>query len=354
MEAQMGWKQGQEPIDRESMPYPNDWLGSDIRKVTCDPEHHVTMWITRNAVDFIERQSKERPWFFHLSYNHPHSPSELPEPYWSLWKDGFDQIELEVPRVWPHDHVLQEKREKNVNARLLINPEKDTELFLDMLRAYLVMVKMIDDELEKVMDALEAKGMKENTLIVFTSDHGNMCGDHGRWFKKLPYEGASHVPLLMYIPEGITPGVMNGRTIDQLVESTDIMPTLLDLIGVKDKVHGMQGQSLLPLLRGDTHEWKNEVFMDDAVIEGDYKFVYNSEGSSKLNPEWKKTFEIYNLRTDPHESINLADVPEIKSRLPRIKRRHEDWKSADPGPMSVDGMATPEYAKLPRPERAFK
>ena len=137
-----------------------------------------------------------------------------------------------------------------------------------------------------------------------------------------------------------------GRKVEQIVELTDIMPTLLDLLGVKNEVHGMQGQSMLPLMKNDTTGWRNTAFgnlgEETMYVEGDYKFIYYSNSKEK---EWN----VFNLRTDPSESNNLAETDYIKAKLPGVKSKMDTIMQQNPGPLKVEGMELPEYARNPRP-----
>jgi arylsulfatase A-like enzyme len=182
-----------------------------------------------------------------------------------------------------------------------------------MVAAYYAQIELIDDQVGRMLDALESSGQRENTIVIFTSDHGEMLGDHGLVLKGCRfYEGAVHVPLIISWPGHFRQGLRS----DALVELADIAPTLLDVVGlpISENVHGM---SLLPILRGQAdpavhhdfvrceyHDALDRPFASHAnmICDGRYKLVvYHGHTIG----------ELYNLRDDPHEFRNLWDEPNV-------------------------------------------
>ena len=329
------------PAVEGSKPYPDDPLGGDLGLYLHAPEHYETNWITSRALDFLRRQKADTPWFLFVSYNRPHSPSVLPEPHHSMYKDAA----LEIPEL-PGPYTRKEWAGAGARERhVVIEPDMADK----MIRSYLGAISLVDDNIGKLLKLLAVKGMDENTIIVFTADHGNLLGDKGLWFKSPMWDGSSRIPMIMKVPEPLLEGIQPGRNVEEVVELTDIMPTLLELIGVKDKVAGMQGESMVPLLVNEPEDWRNYSFsklthpyLGDQmmIVEGDYKFIhYDKDG--------KIRWEVFNMVKDPDESLNLADEKEIQNMLPGIKSRMEAKVNERPDPLSVEGMPLPAYAEIP-------
>ena len=182
------------------------------------------------------------------------------------------------------------------------------------IAAYYAMIELIDDNVGRMLAALERTGQADNTLVIFTSDHGEMLGDHGLLLKGCRfYEGLVHVPLILRWP-GQIPA---GATTDALVELTDLAPTLLDAAG-GDVPRHMAGRSLLPLLRGTTTEHRDavrcEYYEALSMAPGDRAGWSNSRATMIRDRRYKLAVyhghpigELFDLEHDPHEHDNLWD-----------------------------------------------
>ena len=196
-----------------------------------------------------------------------------------------------------------------------------------MIAAYYAMIELIDTQLARILDALDASGQLTDTLVIFTSDHGEMLGDHGLLYKGCRFfEGLVHVPLIVAWPGEIKAGLVSSA----LVESIDLAPTLLEAAGLEIPYY-VQGRSLLALLRGEadlqTHKPHVVTEYNDAlgsarrslpshasmVFDGRYKsVVYHDQGLG----------ELFDLHTDPGEFDNLWLDPHHKDLKHRQLERH--------------------------------
>jgi len=153
-----------------------------------------------------------------------------------------------------------------------------------------------------------------NTVVLFTSDHGEMLGDHYLWRKCVPYEGSARVPLLIRAPERF--GLRKGSVVDEPVCLEDIMPTLLEMAGV-DVPQTVQGRSLLPLMRGERVEWRPYLHIEHApmhhtLTDGRQKYIWHvADGREQL----------FDLDSDPHELHDLARDPERADAVARWRGR---------------------------------
>ncbi|MGH9661587.1 MAG: sulfatase family protein, partial [Bryobacteraceae bacterium] len=203
----------------------------------------------------------------------------------------------------------------------------------------------IDDQLGRLFGELDRLGMSDDTLVLFTADHGNMLGDHGRFFKGVMYEGSSHVPLIWRGPKGAKENT--GKVESKIVENTDLAPSLLNAAGIAVPER-MQGRSFLPLARGGDPGWKDICYSQLAtamVRTPRWKFIDNSRDLS--GPP-----ELYDMRNDPKEARNLAADPKHRELVEDSKRKLKAWRADKPAPVRISGMSTPAYAEIGEEERA--
>jgi arylsulfatase len=200
----------------------------------------------------------------------------------------------------------------------------------------MAMVSLIDDQVGRILDALEETGQADNTLVVFMSDHGEMLGDHGIYFKGPHfYDCQMRVPLIMRWPNG---GVLKSRQVDGFVELVDLMPTFLEAAGLKVP-SAVQGKSLLPLLLGGNEQdhCKKQVYAEyyNAWTHND------AYGTMLRTQDWKIVVyhgtnqgEFYNLKEDPEEFFNLWDQPDFEKEKQQyiLKCFDASVLSMDPDP----------------------
>jgi arylsulfatase A-like enzyme len=204
------------------------------------------------------------------------------------------------------------------------------------------MIKLIDDQLGRILEALEASNQRENTVIIFTSDHGEMLGDHGLIQKGCRfYEGLVRVPLIWSWPGHFQQGLQS----DALVELTDIAPTLLQLAG-QPVPERMQGRSLLPILTGQAAPEHHRNFVRceyyDALdlADGTFATMWRNERYKLIVYHGHNLGELYDLQEDPEEFNNLWDAPEAVTLKLTLMQRSFDasMMAMDRGPQRVGPM----------------
>lgn len=224
-------------------------------------EHSETAYMTDRAITFIESQG-EQPWLLHLSYVKPHWPYVAPAPYHNLYdRDHLTspiRSETETSSAHPVVSAYRQHEES-------VNFARD-EVIETVKPAYMGLITQIDDEIGRLMGVLERCGRLDDTLIVFTADHGDFLGDHWLGEKELFYESALKVPLIVCDPRAAANDT-RGSVDVRMVESIDLLPTCLDALNLSIPAHVIEGRSLLPLLHGRTPEWR-----DSVVSELDYSF----------------------------------------------------------------------------------
>ncbi|WP_394388525.1 sulfatase family protein [Shewanella woodyi] len=319
-----------------SVTYPNDPLGHDLGRYRFGKEDFETYWLTDKALGYLARKEK-KPFFLFLSYNEPHSPYMVTEPYASM----YDPKTLPVP-VIPESakterKVALEKKIKGKSRHLI----DDEQMMRDLTAQYLGHVSNVDDNVGRVLSYLDSSGLADSTIVVFTADHGNMLGDHGKWFKGVMHEGSSRIPLIIRAGKNTRYAkIMNrGRVVEQVVESIDVMPTLLEMLDIKAPT-GMQGESLLSLSSGGAKNWKNRAFSqrsDFMFREGDFKLIMPAKAGKKGK------LELYNLANDPLENHNLAGMTEYQAKVKSMQQSIQVWQADKPAPIHVDGLTPPEH-----------
>jgi len=239
---------------------------------------HQTTWCTDRAIEFINDRkpgqpgSKQRklrryvPWLFSVNYYDPHPPLDPPQEY----VDRFDLDKVPMPPFRPSDLEENKKLEQVYFQSECAEPQgKRAKL---NLAKYWAMVELIDDNVGRLLAALEETGQRENTLVIFTSDHGHMEGHHGLRNKGCRfYDGLVRVPLIMSWPKVVQQNVKS----EALVELVDIAPTLLEITGISTRVTQVpdaarKGKSLLGLLKGQADPLKHREFAYSCFLRGLY------------------------------------------------------------------------------------
>jgi uncharacterized sulfatase len=305
-----------------AMAFYNDKQGTD--------EQHTDGKVALQAINLLEKH-KDKPFFLAVGFYKPHCPWITPRGYFE--KYSLDTITL--PAIAPDYR-------KTVPAPALestkpwpyfgVTPDHARECKL----AYYAAISFVDAQIGRVLDALDRLGLRDNTIIVFWSDHGYQLGEHGLWFKQSCFEESARVPLII-----VPPGTKNaGKTSPRTVEFVDLYPTLADLAGVTPPKN-LEGFSLRPLLENPDAPWSHAAFTQ--VQRG--KFPGHSVRTERWRyTEWdfgKQGAELYDHDADPHELINLASDPKYADTIAEMKAL---LKTVHPKPVQ-GGKANPGFAK---------
>jgi choline-sulfatase len=259
----------------------------------------------------LARRKNDRPFFLCVSYTHPHDPYLISPKYWDLYRDV--RIDLPAAPAEPFELMHPYCQWLHIHHEIDKYPPS-AERIRATRRAYYGMVSYVDDKVGELLAALDRLGLWEDTMVLFTSDHGDMMGEHGMWFKRTFHEWSARVPLIVY-----KPGARRGHRVPQVVSLVDVFPTLLDWAGLPPAEHPLDGRSFAAGLHGDLAGWK-----DCAIIEymgegllapmrciraGRYKYVH-VHGYPPL---------LFDLQTDPLETHNLAARPELAETGARLR-----------------------------------
>ena len=312
-------------------PWPDDELGRDVGEFAYPIEDFETEWITDRSIGYLrQRAQSTEPFFLFASYLKPHSPSVEPKPYFNLYNPATIPV---VPL--PKDAKEIRAKAKGRARRKHIDDEHMQRV---MTALYYGAITHIDTELARLFAELTRLGLAKNTVVIFTSDHGNMLGDRGLWFKDFMYEGSAHVPLIIKTPNA------KPREQQQIIENIDLMPTILDYAKIPVP-NGIQGRSFHALIeKGKQPNWKNRCISDLTAtmhLAQGWKFIDNHNG----------VLELYNLTNDPLEKENLANDPRSKSRLHFAQSELTKWRAENPPKINIPGLTPPDYTKLDKAER---
>lgn len=357
-EAYMKSKYGalnRDRIEEGTCPWPDDPHGRGVGLFADPPEDLDTPWITRQtleALDLLEQSGK--PWFLFASYHDPHSPFVEPEPYYSM----YDRDSITLPDIPPDiGRLRRDARGTQEVNHVIDNPE----MLREITAIYYAATTHVDHDIGTVLAELDRRGLTENTIIIFLSDHGDMMGDHGRMYKQAMYEGAVHVPLIVQAPASVCPALTPGRVVEEIAGHVDIVPTVLDLCGLPVP-EGVQGRSLAPLCAGASDAWPNEAFSwmlgvpytrQEAYMLGTKRMLRTPEYKLiDYGADFRTRWELFNMKDDPGELRNLADDPAQASLLDSMAARLDEWEAEIPPLVQIPGMPTPSYSYLTTEQRA--
>lgn len=299
---------------------------------TSEPgEYHQSVWCADKAINFVKMQSHfDRPWMFSVNFYDPHHPFDPPPGFLERYLDRLDEIPLPnyVEGELDNKPVFQQNDHRKAYNQSGYFPAADmTDRDHRLLRAsYLAMIDLIDVQVGRLLDALEASGQAQNTLVLFMSDHGEMLGDHGLYLKgPYFYEPAIRVPFIARLPDR----VQAGRRSSALVELTDLAPTLLEACGLPEEL-GMQGRSFWPLLSErdvEAHNHRTDIYCEYYNAKPWHKdpaahaTMIRDERYKLVAVHGQAEGELYDLDTDPTETRNLWNESEYADvRLQMLQR----------------------------------
>ena len=314
------WSKGREYRPTNLTMAPVIESGQCIRTLQMDYDDEVAYHGVQSLYDLARRQS-DSPWMLTVSFTHPHSPFVIAEEFWNL----YDPNEIPLPSVPPMALDDMDHLSRNLHYCQARDKFAITDVNRRTARqAYYGMISYVDSKIRDLRLALDRTGMAENTVIIFTTDHGEMMGERGMWFKQHFFEWAAHIPLIMHAPSR-----WNSARVSKNCSLIDIMPTLLDLANeapFTDYVGDIDGSSLVPALHGNTASMPDIIISEFAadgstgpsrmVKKGNFKYM-DLEGVDAL---------LFDLANDPLELVNLINEKSHKNIAEELKLICEaDW-----------------------------
>jgi choline-sulfatase len=271
------------------------WIIGASHDSVLPAEHHQDAFVGRYAAERIRQIEDDYPWYLFVNFQSPHDPFDPPAEL------GEKYREAAVPPAIPVQMEGKPRRIRDRYERLY--RRATTEDVTRARRQYCAKIELIDQQIGRIMQALADRGMVENTLVVFASDHGEQVGDHGLFIKHTAYESSMRVPLLVAGP-GVAPG-----TSDALVELFDLNPTLAELAGLPPQPK-LDARSFASVLHGEAKAHRDACVTCEegyrAIRERRYKYIETTNDLA----------ELYDLETDPEENRNiLSENRPVANRL---------------------------------------
>ncbi len=274
---------------------------------------------TDSAVEFIENYDQTDPFFLYLSFTSPHDPRTPPGEYATMYKPE----EVPVPENFLPEHPF-DNGEMRIRDEVLAEFPRTPEIVQRHIADYYGMITSQDAEMGRVIQTLEEKGHLDNTIVIYTADHGLAVGQHGLLGKQNLYSHSIRVPSIF-----AGPGIPEGVTVDALTYLYDVFPTVCDLTEV-DCPDTVEGSSLVPLMEGCVDKVRDTVFaaykdIHRTISDGRWKLIryYVSKETGKGTD----FLQLFDLENDPWETNNLADVSEHAERINSLATELKRWQN---------------------------
>ena len=313
--ADFGWTPDYtKPCERVDWWYHNlgSVTGAGVAEITNQLEYDDEVAYNAGAKLYdLSRGHDERPWCLTVSFTHPHDPYVARRRFWDMYENAPELDPVVGPMAYddldPHSQRLWHASD---SAKFDIT----AEMVRRSRQAYFANLSYIDEKIGELLDVLKRTRMDENTIIVFTSDHGDMLGERGAWFKMSFLEGACRVPLMMAAPS--MPSGLNETPVSTL----DVLPTLLELAGLPPSIAApwFDGESLVPVATGSARgpvpmEYAAEGTITPMVAlrEGNWKYIHCPADPPML----------FDLASDPHELTNKAGDPASADRAQALRSK---------------------------------
>ncbi|KAB5567030.1 choline sulfatase [Coniochaeta sp. 2T2.1] len=288
--------------------------GPCVRSNQLDYDEEVMYRSTQFMYDHVREGPDARPFALTVSLTHPHDPYTIEEKYWDL----YEGVDIDLPQVT----IPKDQQDPHSKRLLKVCDLWDVDFDEDQIkrarRAYYGAVSYVDDCIGRLLETLRRCKLDDNTIIVFSGDHGDMLGERGLWYKMNFFEGSARVPLLISYPKLFTP-----RRVSQNVSTLDILPTMCDFVNTKPHPSlPMDGLSLLPHLEGrEGHDTVIGEYTGEGTISplmmirrGDWKYITCPSDGSIL----------FNLALDPLELNDYAKILTKKATLSAPLRPEEE------------------------------
>lgn len=295
------WLKTQLGIDRDVTDMGLECNSFTARPWMYEERLHPTNWVTDRSIDFLRRRDRSMPFFLMASYLRPHPPFDAPEYFFSMYRD----MELTPPPIgdWADaDRLRRLGRFTDADTGSC-----DPELMRQARIGYYACISHLDNQIGRLLDALRDDGCHQDTVILFTSDHGELLGDHHTFRKTRPYQGSIHIPLLMARVPRIKPGSVS----DRLTELRDILPTLTELAGV-DTPEGVDGVSLL---QDPDREYLHGEHSGGDL--GNHYIVTKTDKYCWFTQSGREQY--FRLDKDPKELHDAIEEPDCQERIAHLR-----------------------------------
>jgi arylsulfatase A-like enzyme len=301
------------------------------------PNEHCSETFANEAIDFLQKTPKDKPFAAYIAFKSPHDPRQAPKKF----VDMYNPKDIPIPANYLPEHPFN-------NGELVIRDERlekwprSKSAIQQHLAEYYAIITHEDEQIGKVIKALKETGRFENTIIIFSADNGLAIGSHGLMGKQNVYEHSVKIPLVIS-----GPGIEKNKRSQAMCYTFDLFPTFCEAAGAKTPA-SVEGKSLWPILKGTAQTHREEIFsayrgLIRGLNDGRYKLI--------VNIAVNKT-QLFDLQSDPDEMKDLADdatqKPRLDAMIAKLKTSQENWadkqelKSEKPLPLKIDLSKIPE------------
>ena len=290
------------------------WNDYPSRPYVLPERLHPTTWTGDTAVNFLKSYEGPEPFFLKVSFIRPHSPYDPPARFMDRYKDAA------LPEAAVGKWAARYEK-PNSDRTDIWRGQLSAETIRKSRQGYYGCISQVDEQVGRILETLEKRGMLEDTLIVFTSDHGDMTGDQNLWRKSYAYEPSARVPMLMRWPKGLI-AAERGQVMENPVELRDLLPTFLDAAGATVEAK-MDGRSLLGLVRTKGEGWREFIDLEhdvcyspanhwNALTDGNWKYIFHAlDGEEQL----------FHIAADREELLDLAGDAAHSAELRKWRNR---------------------------------
>jgi arylsulfatase A-like enzyme len=310
---------------------PVEDISADHQLVNKRPSGtHSVQLFADNVIDFLKRQKPDKPFLAYVAFNCPHDPRLAPRTY----HEKYNASQPPLPANFMPEHPFN-------NGALVLRDEKlapwprTPQIVRQHLADYYSAITFMDEQIGRILDTLRDSRLYDNTIVVFSSDHGLAIGSHGLFGKQNLYDHSMHAPLIL-----AGPGIPKNKRVEALCYLLDIFPTLGDLTGVTGP-EGSEGKSLAPVLAGQRNAVRDSLFTAYVDVQ---RAVRDERWKLIAYPQINKT-QLFDLQNDPGEMRDLAADPAHAGEVKRLTTLLKDWQEqlGDRQPLTTDKPLAPEF-----------
>jgi len=335
--------------------YYNPTLNINGKQVAFGDSAYITDLLTEHSLNWLKGRDKSKPFFLYLSHKAVHSPLApakrhrgryknqlypLPPTYYQTVADDYKAL------GWPEWVKQQRYSWHGVDY-----PYHSHQGIEDLVQLYCETLMGVDESIGAVMEYLKQEGLDKSTLVIYMGDNGFSFGEHGLIDKRHFYEESAKVPFLAHCPELFN----GGQVVDRMVQNVDVAPTILAAAGLQAPA-GMPGKSFIPLLKGNTAQWRDKIFYE-YFWEFDFPMTPTVFGVRSNKYKYIRYFgiwdtnELYDLEKDPHETTNLISRPEYADTAKKLAGELYDWLEQTGGmQIPLKRITRPPYGDYRHPK----
>jgi len=309
---------------------------------------HDAEWLTVKTMEFLDAVPENKPFCVQINYKEPHGTARpAPEDDDELEHYMFKKAETDSPEAFEKIPWLLKHGMGHVNYTKFVSLGGDMNPYK---RFYHEMILSVERSVGEIVNSLEERGLDDNTVIIYLSDHGLHLGEKQMKGKWTPYEESLRIPFIVYDPRT---RARKGKVMNEMVLNIDVAPTILELAGI-EMPEGIDGRSLVPLMDGKEESWRKEFFFEHYCAPSTvHSLIPRNEGIRTESEKYARWFdfgelqeEYFNLEEDPLETNSLVGNPEYESRIRALREKFAQWREENPSNYEHVHNGIPHFATM--------